>query len=95
MKRFGRPVYSGRVDLVTGPGINNGIWNLYTIDLADYIDVEPGVLYKVYSRDEKIIFSLSLHWYRMRRASMRKCFSRRKNRAGNPGMILIIIMRTC
>lgn len=47
MKRFGRPVYSGRVDLVNDPGTNNGTWNLYTIDLADYIDVEPGVLYKV------------------------------------------------
>ncbi len=47
MKRFGRPVYSGKVDLVTGPGVNNRSWNLYTIDLADYIDVEPGVLYKV------------------------------------------------
>ena len=47
IKRFGRPVYSGRVDLVTGSGLNSGGWNLYTIDLADYIDVEPGVLYKV------------------------------------------------
>ncbi|MCX6254948.1 MAG: MG2 domain-containing protein [Bacteroidia bacterium] len=47
VKRFGRPVYSGRVDLVTGSGTNTGTWNLYTIDLADYIDVEPGVLYKV------------------------------------------------
>ena len=49
LKRFGRPVYSGRVDLVTsGSASNGGGWNLYTIDLADYIDVEPGVLYKVY-----------------------------------------------
>lgn len=47
VKRFGRPVYYGRVDLVTSPGMNNGNWNLYTIDIADYIDVEPGVLYKV------------------------------------------------
>ena len=47
IKRFGRPVYSGRVDLVNSPGMNTGTWNLYTIDLADYIDVEPGVLYKV------------------------------------------------
>jgi len=47
VKRFGRPVYSGRVDLVTGSSMNAGIWNLYTIDLADYIDVEPGILYKV------------------------------------------------
>jgi alpha-2-macroglobulin len=47
IKRFGRPVYSGKIDLVTGPGMNSGTWNLYTIDLADYIDIEPGVLYKV------------------------------------------------
>ena len=48
VKKFGSPVFSGRVDLVTGSGNNNSSWNLYTIDLADYIDVEPGVLYKVY-----------------------------------------------
>ena len=47
VKRFGRPVFSGRVDLVNSSGMNAGTWNLYTIDLADYIDVEPGVLYKV------------------------------------------------
>ena len=41
VKRFGRQVYSGRVDLVTGSGANTGTWNLYTIDLADYIDIEP------------------------------------------------------
>ena len=47
VKRFGRPVYSGRHDLITGSSTNTGTWNLYTINLADYIDVEPGVLYKV------------------------------------------------
>jgi uncharacterized protein YfaS (alpha-2-macroglobulin family) len=47
VKRFGRPVYSGKVDLITGSAMNDGMWNLYTIDLADYIDIEPGVLYKV------------------------------------------------
>jgi alpha-2-macroglobulin len=47
IKRFGRPVYSGKIDLVNGPGMNAGSWNLYTIDLADYIKIEPGVLYKV------------------------------------------------
>ena len=47
VKRFGRPVYSGRVDLISGTGRGTGSWNLYTIDLADYIDVEPGVLYKI------------------------------------------------
>ena len=47
VKRFGRPVYSGRVDLVPESGSSAGGWKLYTIDLADYIDVEPGILYKV------------------------------------------------
>ena len=47
VKQFGRPVYTGKVDLVNGSGMNTGTWNLYTIDLSDYIDVVPGVLYKV------------------------------------------------
>ncbi|MBI5009721.1 MAG: hypothetical protein HZB98_08775, partial [Bacteroidia bacterium] len=47
VKRFGRPVYSGRYDLISGSETNTGTWNLYTINLADYIHVEPGVLYKV------------------------------------------------
>ncbi len=47
VKRFGRPVYSGKVELTTGTGMNAGGWNLYTIDISDYIEVEPGVLYKV------------------------------------------------
>ncbi|HVN58490.1 MAG TPA: MG2 domain-containing protein [Bacteroidales bacterium] len=47
VKRFGRPVYAGKIDLLTTQGTNNGKWNLHTIDLADYITVEPGVLYKV------------------------------------------------
>lgn len=46
VKKFGRPVWSGRVDLVNPPGGGGG-WNMYTIDLADYIDIEPGILYKV------------------------------------------------
>jgi uncharacterized protein YfaS (alpha-2-macroglobulin family) len=47
MKRFGKLVYSGRIDLVTPTGMNSGTWNLYTVDLSDYIDVEPGVLYRI------------------------------------------------
>jgi hypothetical protein len=47
VKKFGRPVYSGRVDLINGSETGTGGWNLYTIDLADYINVEPGILYKV------------------------------------------------
>ena len=47
LKNFGNIVYSGRVDLITNSetGVNN--WNLHTVNIADYIDVEPGVLYKV------------------------------------------------
>jgi uncharacterized protein YfaS (alpha-2-macroglobulin family) len=47
VKRFGRPVFTGRVDLTPGPNQGSASWNLYTIDLADYIHVEPGVLYKI------------------------------------------------
>jgi len=53
IKRFGRPVYSGRVDLLTGSGITPDTWNLYSVDLSDYIAVEPGVLYKVELRMRK------------------------------------------
>ena len=47
VKRFGRPVYSGRVDLVGATGTNRESWNLYSIDLSDYVQVEPGILYRV------------------------------------------------
>ena len=52
VKRFGRPLYSGKVDLVNPSGsnpaiFNNAGWNLYTIDLSEYIDAEPGILYRV------------------------------------------------
>jgi uncharacterized protein YfaS (alpha-2-macroglobulin family) len=47
VKRFGRPVFSGSIDLTGAAGSGTGSWNLHTINLADYINVEPGVLYKV------------------------------------------------
>ena len=47
VKRFGRPLYSGKVDLVNPSGKNSAGWNLYTVDLSEYIDVEPGILYRV------------------------------------------------
>jgi alpha-2-macroglobulin len=47
IKRFGRPVFSGRIDLMSSTVINSNTWNLFSVDLSDYIDVEPGVLYKV------------------------------------------------
>ncbi|MCU0457250.1 MAG: hypothetical protein MUE74_13205, partial [Bacteroidales bacterium] len=47
MKRFGRPVYRGKIDLLPSTATGPGTWKLFTIDINDYIDVEPGVLYKV------------------------------------------------
>ena len=47
IKRFGRPVWSGKVDLPPTKTTSQSTWSLYTIDLSDYIDVEPGILYKV------------------------------------------------
>jgi uncharacterized protein YfaS (alpha-2-macroglobulin family) len=47
IKRFGRPEYSGTIDLVNPSGGTSGGWNLYTIDLAEYIDIEPGILYRI------------------------------------------------
>jgi alpha-2-macroglobulin len=47
IRRFGRPIYSGRIDLTNISSSNSGKWNLNTLDLSDYISVEPGVLYKV------------------------------------------------
>lgn len=47
MKRFGRPVYRGKIDLLPSTATGPATWKLFTIDLNDYIDVEPGVLYKV------------------------------------------------
>lgn len=47
IRYFGRQVYSGRVDLAGSTSTNTGTWSIYSIDLADYIKVEPGILYKV------------------------------------------------
>lgn len=47
VKRFGRPVYTGKIDLLNPPSGVPGGWNLYTVDLADYINIEPGILYRV------------------------------------------------
>jgi len=47
LKKFGRPVYTGRIDLMASQAVNGGKWTLHTIDLSDYITVEPGILYKI------------------------------------------------
>jgi uncharacterized protein YfaS (alpha-2-macroglobulin family) len=47
LKRFGRPVFRGRVDLTRDASSGAASWKLFSINLDDYIDVEPGILYKV------------------------------------------------
>jgi uncharacterized protein YfaS (alpha-2-macroglobulin family) len=47
IKQFGRPVYRGRIDLTSGAGLDPNRYNLFTIDLADYIEPEQGILYRV------------------------------------------------
>ncbi len=47
IRQFGRPVYRGRVDLTGGAGFDPNNYNLFTIDLANYIEPEQGILYRV------------------------------------------------
>jgi uncharacterized protein YfaS (alpha-2-macroglobulin family) len=47
IRKFGRPVYRGRVDLTGGAGFDPNKYNLFTIDLANYIEPEPGILYRI------------------------------------------------
>jgi uncharacterized protein YfaS (alpha-2-macroglobulin family) len=47
IRRFGRPVYRGRIDLTGGAGFDPNKYNLFTIDLANYIEPEPGILYRI------------------------------------------------
>lgn len=47
LRQYGRPVYRGRVDLISGPAINPNAWNLFTINISDYVSVEPGAIYRV------------------------------------------------
>lgn len=47
IKQFGRPVYRGHVDLTGGAGFDPNKYNLFTIDLANYIQPEQGILYRI------------------------------------------------
>jgi uncharacterized protein YfaS (alpha-2-macroglobulin family) len=47
VRQFGRPVYRGRVDLTGGAGFDPNKYNLFTIDLASYIEPEQGILYRI------------------------------------------------
>lgn len=47
IKQFGRPVYRGRVPLTGGAAFDPNKYNLFTIDLAKYIEPEQGILYRI------------------------------------------------
>ncbi len=48
MKRVGRPVYTGEVELTSENPIDYGSWNNFSIDLSTLINAEPGAIYRVY-----------------------------------------------
>jgi len=47
IRQFGRPVFRGRVDLTGSAGFDPNSYNLFTIDLANYIEPEQGILYRI------------------------------------------------
>lgn len=47
MKRVGRVVYSGDVNLNSNKVIDHGKWNNFSLDLAKFIETEPGAIYRV------------------------------------------------
>jgi len=47
LKRVGRIVYKGEVPLTSEKAVDYGTWNSYSIDLSNFINVEPGAIYRV------------------------------------------------
>lgn len=47
VRNFGRPVYRGRIKLTGDASFDPNKYNMFTINLADYITVEQGILYRV------------------------------------------------
>jgi uncharacterized protein YfaS (alpha-2-macroglobulin family) len=47
LKRVGRMVYKGELVLNSDEAIDYGRWNNFGIDLSDFIDVDPGSIYRV------------------------------------------------
>ncbi len=47
LTRVGRIVYKDEVPLKSGKNIDYGSWNVFALDLADLIQVEPGAIYRV------------------------------------------------
>ncbi len=47
MKRVGRPIFIGEVELTSEKPIDYGSWNNFSIDLSKLINAEPGAMYRV------------------------------------------------
>lgn len=47
ISRVGRMIFDGQVDLVSNEAIDYGQWNTFAIDLNQYIQQEPGAIYRV------------------------------------------------
>jgi len=47
LRRVGRPVARKTIPLATMGATNLNDWNRYSIDLSEYIDVEPGAFYQI------------------------------------------------
>ncbi len=47
LTRVGRPVLKKKINLTSNSPIDYGIWNNFTLDLADLINEEPGAIYRV------------------------------------------------
>ncbi len=47
LKRVGRMVYSGKVDLISSGPVNYNEWNTFKVDLAKLVTLEQGAVYRV------------------------------------------------
>lgn len=53
LKRVARLILQKRVDLGTNRAVDLRKWNAYTIDIADFVDVNPGSIYRIELRFRK------------------------------------------
>ncbi len=47
LKRVGRPVYRGKIDLVSDHVLDLSVWNTFSVDLNKFVKDDPGALYRV------------------------------------------------
>ncbi len=53
LKRVARLILQKRIDLGTNRAVDLRKWNAYTIDIADFVNVNPGAIYRVELRFRK------------------------------------------